>query len=82
MFNIYMGGLCAGIIYWFVGVYYMTHDAWIQKEVAAVVTDSDAWIVDLAVYLVMCIGLIIVALWPIVLLTNIVLIVDFLLRNN
>jgi hypothetical protein len=81
MLNIYMGGLCAAIIYWFVGVYYMTHDTWIQKEVAAVVTDEDAWIVDLAVYLVMCIGFIIVTLWPIILLANIVLIVDYALRN-
>ena len=75
MLNIYMGGLCAAIIYWFIGVYYMTHDAWIQKEVAAVVTDSDAWIVDLAVYLVMCIGFILIAAWPVTLLITVLAII-------
>lgn len=81
MLNIYMGGLCAAIVYWFIGVYYVTHDAYIWREVRTIITDSDMWIAELAVYLMMCIGLIIIVLWPIILSLNVVLIADYLLRN-
>ena len=79
--NIYMGGLCAAIVYWFIGVYCMTHDPDIWDAALGIVADYDMWIIELTVWLMMVIGLLIIALWPIVLLFNVVLIVDYLLRN-
>lgn len=84
LLNIYMGGICVGIIYWFVGIYCLSHDATVLQELAEVCESTGKmWIMDLSGAAFAVITLIAsTLLWPLILLLNVVLIVDFLLRNN
>lgn len=83
LLNIYMGGICVGIIYWFVSIYCLTHDLTVLQELAEVCESTgNMWIMDLTGAAFTVITLVIsTLLWPLVLLSNVVLIVDFLLRN-